>query len=196
MLKPILLATCFLFSPAIVKGEEYNNVIFPPVGYIQFCDDNKRECLNYDTLADPIVLEQNTHSAIYEINNDVNALIEQISDKELFGVEEFWTFPFQNKGDCEDIALAKRNLLVEAGLPKNRLPLTVVYNKEKNELHTVLLIDSTEGMFILDSLTDEIWAIEESNYIFIKRLSDQHIRKWEPMISQEKYNEILKGLKT
>lgn len=42
------------------------------------------------------------------VNLQVNREIEQVTDMDHFGVEEYWTFPVAGKGDCEDLVLEKK----------------------------------------------------------------------------------------
>ena len=56
-------------------------------------------------------------------------------------------------GDCEDYALAKRNALLNAGWPKDKLGLCVCYT-QSGEGHCVLWVDTDKGSFILDNNYD------------------------------------------
>ena len=67
----------------------------------------------------------NSYSVVERINSDVNARVTYKSDLEQFDTPEFWEMAGKF-GDCEDYALAKRNALLNAGWPKDKLGLCVV----------------------------------------------------------------------
>ena len=66
----------------------------------------------------------NSYSVAERINSDVNARVTYKSDLEQFDTPEFWEMAGKF-GDCEDYALAKRNALLNAGWPKDKLGLCV-----------------------------------------------------------------------
>ena len=72
-------------------------------------------------------------------------------------------------GDCEDYALAKRNALLNAGWPKDKLGLCVCYT-QSGEGHCCLWVDTDKGSFILDN-----------NYAFPMKPSELPY-KWESML--------------
>jgi predicted transglutaminase-like cysteine proteinase len=73
-------------------------------------------------------------------------------------------------GDCEDYQLMKRKLLIEAGLPRRSLRMTVVID-ENGEGHAVLTVRTDRGDLILDNKTDDVLEWFRTNYRYIKRES-------------------------
>ena len=71
------------------------------------------------------------------MNTAVNTSVQPVTDLELYGKVEVWTYPTANKGDCEDYVLLKRRMLIERGCPESTLLITVVRD-ENNEGHAVL----------------------------------------------------------
>lgn len=59
-------------------------------------------------------------------------------------------------GMCADIAVTKRHRLIESGFPPNALSLAVVVvtvpGPLNGSLHMVLLVNTDQGMYVLDSL--------------------------------------------
>lgn len=56
--------------------------------------------------------------AVGAVNNLVNATMIYVSDQEHYGRDEVWVMmPPDGKGDCEDYALTKMELLRQAGVP-------------------------------------------------------------------------------
>ena len=102
---------------------------------------------------------------------------ETFEDIALYGVSEKWTYPDEGKGDCEDIALLKRRILMREGMPRQALLMTVVRD-ETGAGHAVLTVVTDRGDFVLDSKTSRILAWEGTGYGFIKRQSQEHPNVW------------------
>ena len=100
----------------------------------------------------------------------VNRSLTPVTDEDHWGVIDLWSYPNDGSGDCEDYQLLKRKLLVEAGLPRRALLMSVVAD-ERGAGHAVLTVRTDRGDLILDNLTDEIREWFETNYVFIKRES-------------------------
>ena len=62
----------------------------------------------------------------------------------------------------------KRKYLVEAGVPRRAMPMTVVLD-EVGDGHAVLTIRTTSGDLILDNKTDAVKRWDETGYAFVKR---------------------------
>jgi len=110
----------------------------------------------------------NSYGVAERINSDVNASVAYKSDLEQFDTPEFWAMAGKF-GDCEDYALLKRNALLNAGWPKDKLGLCVCYT-QLGEGHCVLWVDTDKGSFILDN-----------NYAFPVKPSELPY-KWESML--------------
>jgi len=102
------------------------------------------------------------------VNDHVNTTIKPISDQEHWGVEDRWDYPDDGSGDCEDIQLLKRKLLIETGLPRRALRMTVVLD-EVRAGHAVLMVRTDRGDFILDNQHRAVLPWSETGYEFIKR---------------------------
>jgi predicted transglutaminase-like cysteine proteinase len=63
---------------------------------------------------------------LVRINNWINETIKPLTDLQHWGVIERWSYPDDGYGDCEDYALLKRRMLIEAGWPREALLLTLV----------------------------------------------------------------------
>lgn len=110
----------------------------------------------------------NSYKLAERINSDVNASVKYKTDLEQFDTPEFWAMAGKF-GDCEDYALAKRNALLNAGWPKDKLGLCVCYT-QLGEGHCVLWVETDKGSFILDN-----------NYAFPVKPSELPY-KWESML--------------
>src|SRR5258708_23871036 len=123
-----------------------------PFGWAQFCHRYVGECDGQPLPAQDIQLTGATQQQIERINRQVNKLIEPVTDLDHWGVEDQWDYPMDGKGDCEDYALLKRRLLIEAGLPRQALLMTVVRDQQ-DEGHAVLTVTTDHGDYVLDNLS-------------------------------------------
>ncbi len=60
-------------------------------------------------------------------------------------------------GDCEDYALAKRAALQRRGIAKSNLLLAV--GRANGEAHTVLVVRTSNGDYVMDNLTDAVQPV-------------------------------------
>ncbi|MFZ2586610.1 MAG: transglutaminase-like cysteine peptidase [Alphaproteobacteria bacterium] len=113
------------------------------------------------------------------VNEEVNASIQPATDMEVYKTNEYWTIP-TDKGDCEDVALLKRKLLMNMGWPAGALLMTVVLD-EKGEGHAVLTARTSDGDYVLDNKTNDrdIWY--KRPYTFVMRQSPQNPLLWESL---------------
>jgi predicted transglutaminase-like cysteine proteinase len=149
----------------------------PPIGWVEFCADRPHECKVTPSLPRDIVLSTKAWSDLVRINAWVNDNIRPMTDMDHWGVVEKWSYPDDRYGDCEDYALLKRRMLVEAGWPREALLMTVV--REKNGSgHAVLTVKTDKGEFILDNQEEKILLWSETSYRFVKRQSQTDPNRW------------------
>ena len=145
-------------------------------GWTDFCARVPEEC-TLDTAEPPVIpLTVAVWRTLLSVNRRVNARIRPLTDQAHWGVVDRWDFPDDGSGDCEDYQLLKRRMLVERGLPRRVLLMTVVID-ETNEGHAVLTVRTDRGDFILDNKTDAIRPWRRTGYSFIKR-AGQDGRAW------------------
>jgi len=106
----------------------------------------------------------------------INGAVKPVSDLELYGVAEYWTYPV-DAGDCEDYALVKRRILMKEGVSPSNLLLTVL-RRPNGEGHAVLTVRTDVGDLILDNLNDLVMNWDETKYEFLKRQSTSHTGRW------------------
>lgn len=148
-----------------------------PYGWVDFCQRHAEEC---DETAAPVRAVNFTAAAmkkIVRVNVEVNRLVKPVSDKEHFGVVDAWDFPEDGMGDCEDYALLKRRVLIAAGFPRSALLLSVVKD-EHGDGHSVLLVRTTRGDYVLDNLENAVKPWSETPYRFVKRQSQENQNVW------------------
>ena len=149
----------------------------PPIGWVQFCQENESECQSRTLPANEIALTEASWRRIVKINADVNRSIKPVTDQEHWGTPERWSYPTDGKGDCEDYVLEKRRRLVQAGFPINTLLITVVRDL-KGDGHAVLTVKTDRGDFVLDNQEAKILAWRDTGYRYIKRQSDENPMRW------------------
>lgn len=148
-----------------------------PIGWVEFCNDNPRDCRGGTTQARDIVMTQAAWKDLLRVNRWVNETIKPMTDMDHWGVIEKWSFPTDGYGDCEDYVLLKRKMLIDAGWPREALLITVVRDK-KGEGHAVLTVKSDKGEFILDNQNEEVVAWTDTGYRFVKRQSQTDANAW------------------
>ena len=91
----------------------------------------------------------NSYSVAERINSQVNASVQYKTDLEQYSTPEFWK-EAGAFGDCEDYALLKRQLLLDAGFERKDLHLACCW-VETGGYHCVLLCNTSKGWFVLDN---------------------------------------------
>lgn len=155
----------------------------PPVGYVQFCAEQPKACQGRRSSNSLLAAGAETRELLQDINTYVNGKIAPISDNNLYGVAERWTYPV-DAGDCEDYALLKQRSLVRLGVDPANLLITVVLD-EKREGHAVLTVTTSHGDYVLDNRTNEIKLWNETPYVFLKRQSRQDPNKWIALVKDK-----------
>ena len=159
----------------IVFMQAYTETL-PPIGYVAFCQEHQVDCRASGPFADLNQLTPNKVAELEQVNIVVNTTISPVTDLDLYGKVEVWTYP-KDKGDCEDYVLLKRRILIERGWPESTLLITVVRD-ENNEGHAVLTVRTDAGDLVLDNKRQAITRWDETPYTFIKRQSERNPLVW------------------
>ncbi len=149
----------------------------PPIGWVQFCNDQPDVC-NVSKLAPvDIVLDQTRWKELLRINSSVNRDIEPETDEDQWGLVERWSLPVSGRGDCEDYVLEKRERLITAGWPRQSLLVTVVRD-HKGDGHAVLTVRTDRGDFVLDNQNPRVLIWSKTGYQYIKRQAQDDPNRW------------------
>jgi predicted transglutaminase-like cysteine proteinase len=149
-----------------------------PIGHHDFCMRHSGEC--GPTASGPTAPAQLTRelwAVMLETNSMVNRQITPMTDMEIHGREEVWSYP-TTVGDCEDYALLKRKLLAQRGFELRDLLITVVLQPDGLG-HAVLTVRTDHGDFVLDNMRDRILLWSDTEYTFLKRQSSEHAGHWQ-----------------
>ena len=176
-----LAAAAMLMSMAGVGQAGYQSMTVlgntsPPIGAYQFCKENPADCSNPAGDAGPLLLTEDRWKQVLKINYQVNSSIQPMTDMEIYGVEERWAYP-RTVGDCEDYALLKRKLLIDAGVSPSDLLMTVVL-QPNGEGHAVLTVRTDHGDFILDNMRNKVMLWADTEYTYLKRQSANDPSRW------------------
>lgn len=148
-----------------------------PFAHVVFCMRLPTECENSNG---PAVAKMDAErmTMLRSTNSAVNRSIRPKSDARdrQTGFGDDWELA-PVSGDCEDYAITKRHRLISAGWPAGSLRLAVV-RTTWGEAHAVLVVKTSEGDLVLDSLTNSIKPFQKSGLRFLKIQSDDNPRLW------------------
>jgi predicted transglutaminase-like cysteine proteinase len=144
----------------------------PTPAWMEFCQRQSQECAVDASEPAVLSLNQELWSTIVGVNERVNRTIQAVTDQDHWGEVDRWDYPDDGLGDCEDIQLLKRKLLIEAGLPRRTLRMAIVID-EQGAGHAVLMVRTDHGEFILDNKRDAVLTWQGTGYFYVKREGDE-----------------------
>ncbi|UDL91016.1 transglutaminase-like cysteine peptidase [Mesorhizobium sp. PAMC28654] len=148
-----------------------------PIGHYDFCKIHVDECSIRSPNNTPEHMSSQLLRQITAVNLSVNTRVKPMSDMDNYGKEEWWAYPEDGFGDCEDYALEKRRELISSGVAVSNLLMTVV-RKPDGEGHAVLTVRTDKGDFILDNLTNKVRLWSVTGYRYLKRQSSENTGRW------------------
>lgn len=156
---------------------EMNTATSAPIGHRQFCAENGWACRGGTNSPVVVKLTEQRWQELIAVNRQINQRIRPVTDEELFGRKEYWTYPVNGAGDCEEYVLEKQRALVAAGWPKSALLITVAKDVN-NAGHAVLTVRTDQGDMILDNQIEAVLPWYATPYRYIKRQSSYAPAKW------------------
>lgn len=94
------------------------------------------------------------------INRFVNGRVKFVDDIRQYGVADHWTAAAETlrrgRGDCEDYAIAKLQLLRRAGFAEKDLYLVILHDALRRTDHAVLVARAEGRLLVLDNGTDRL----------------------------------------
>ncbi len=180
-------------TPIVIAAQQgattmpVGNITSQPIGHYEFCKRRPGECTGTGKVTAAPKVTSYGWSVVKEINETANYSVLPMTDFQIHGREEVWSYP-DSVGDCEDYVLLKRARLIGEGFSASDLLITVV-RKQNGEGHAVLTLRTSDGDFVLDNLTDEVKIWSETPYTYLKRQASFHAGRWvdidrgdEPMV--------------
>lgn len=115
------------------------------------------------------------------VNQWVNRAIAYVGDDRNYRQRDFWATAEQTiargKGDCEDFAILKMQMLRAAGVDPERMKLVLLRDLAANADHAFLLVQTDAGKLVLDNVTDRLYDGSQSNAVR-PVLSFSENRRW------------------
>lgn len=168
-------------QPGVVLPEigvaEQGPTARPVAAWSDFCRRHPADCAVDMTEPAIVSLNPSLMRTLVSVNRRVNQRIKPVTDQAHWGVVDRWDYPDDGFGDCEDIQLLKRRLLIERRLPRRALRMTVVID-EIGEGHAVLMVRTDRGDLILDNKTNTVLPWNRTGYSFIKREGQDASGSW------------------
>ena len=128
--------------------------------------------------ASPGLAEQDL---LARVNQWVNREIAYVNDDRNYRQRDFWATAEQTiargKGDCEDFAILKMQMLRAAGVDADRMKLVLLRDLAANADHAFLLVQTDAGKLVLDNVTDRLYDGSRSNAVR-PVLSFSENRRW------------------
>ncbi len=171
------------FGETKLRFETEFGKTLPPIGYVQFCATNQDECKLRGGKPEKLAMSADRWNLVYQVNTYVNGKIAPVSDQDLYGEPERWTYP-TDAGDCEDYVLLKKRFLQGLGFAAEALLITVVLD-EKGEGHAVLSVTTDSGDFVLDNRRNDVLRWNKTSYTFLKRQSQANPLQWVALVKKE-----------
>lgn len=101
-----------------------------------------------------------TMATVKGVNEWVNRNITYVEDRDLFGRADYWAGARKTlrmkKGDCEDIALTKLQLLAAAGFSRDDMFITIARDTIRRADHALLVVKLDGRYVVLDNATDVV----------------------------------------
>lgn len=145
-----------------------------PLGYYQMCLKHESVCQvrggRYAVTSDGSVkLNGAMMAQLKSVNAAVNAAIHPAHRAD-------WT-PGQAVGDCKAFAMTKRQRLIAMGWPSSAVPVAIV-RTSAGEQHLIVVARTSEGDFVLDSLTHSVVPWTSVSYSWERILSTTNGLVW------------------
>lgn len=143
----------------------------PPVGFAEACANYKWLCGIQVRSAAVAPLEIRNVAA--SINAQVNRTI---ASREPVAMK--WSLPSAGAGDCVSYALLKLRMLLDAGVPPQRVFIATVQTTS-GEDHAVVVVRTDQEDLILDNLRGSLLTWKETGYTFLKLQNASSRSHWE-----------------
>lgn len=162
---PVLQARMPVYRPAIAmdRPDVFNSVALPIAR--TSLDRRWRKVANVPVGATSAayasnIADRSPIEKLEAINRYVNARVAFVDDSRQYGVSDLWTAAAdtlrRGRGDCEDYAIAKLQLLRRAGFAEQDLYLVILRDALRRADHAVLVVRAEGRMLVLDNGTDRL----------------------------------------
>lgn len=122
-----------------------------------------------------------SREAIAAVNAWTNRNVRYVEDRDLYGRSDYWASARatlkRRAGDCEDIAIAKMQLLAAMGIPRSDMYLSIARDLARNADHAMLVVRYEGRYLLLDNATDQLLDAAQS-YDYRPIMSFNSEAKW------------------
>jgi predicted transglutaminase-like cysteine proteinase len=146
-------------------------------------------------------LQNKSENEIVRKVNDFFNKVSYASDKDNYGVIDYWATPFEflsrNEGDCEDYAIAKYLLLKHLGINSNKMYLTYVNVIDYDASHMVLSYFETQNSvpLILDNFEEELLlATQRTDLKPVHYFNPEILKDGMKTSSHKKWDQLIKNM--
>lgn len=133
------------------------------IGKTSFDRDWRRvrsESLSRSQRPNELLVGESNLAIVERVNQWVNHNIKYVEDRDLFGRADYWAGARKTlkirKGDCEDIALTKMQLLAAAGFSRADMFITIARDTVRRADHALLVVKVDDRYVVLDNATDVV----------------------------------------
>lgn len=99
-------------------------------------------------------------SRLQYVNRWVNRSVNYAEDRDAYGARDYWASASETlatrRGDCEDLAILKYQMLLSLGVAPADMYLTLARDLVRNADHAILIVRDGDRYFMLDNSTDAI----------------------------------------
>ena len=169
------LSLCAFTQPSY-SGSDDDNVL-PPLGHTHFCMRYPRDCDRTSSRNIASIPFGERWPQLNFINEMINAVIAPKPGEP--AIDSDWLIG-PAEGNCNDYAVTKRHLLLDAGWPASTLLLAEVVRVTTGEHHLILIVRGTNSDFVLDNLRPFIVGLAETrdDYLWVRIESTENPRLW------------------
>ena len=136
--------------------------------------------------------------AVRKVNSWVNRTITYAEDIDLYGQRDYWATASETlrkrKGDCEDYAILKYQILMQMGVAPSDMFLTLARDRVRNSDHAVLIVKMADQFYLLDNNTKELLPANAGQE-YTARLSYSQNAAWLHGYTTPPHNYTLGGTK-
>lgn len=169
------LLVCVVARP--IDAKPSHQAILPPFGHTHFCLRYPADCDQTPGRTLSSIPQASRWRQLNLIHTWINATISPRDADP--GEFDTWSL-FPAEGNCNDYAVTKRHILLQAGWPSSSLLLAEVTLVATGEHHLILIVRGIGGDWVLDNLRPDVVRLEETrrDYIWDRIESARDPRLW------------------
>jgi predicted transglutaminase-like cysteine proteinase len=137
-----------------------------------FCAENASDCSEQPSTTQEVAMTPALWNELLAVQHDINRKLRPTREAWFA-----WHYAYDGTGTCVQFALEKRRALILRGWPPGTLQLTTAVTP--GDLgHLVLVVDTTEGDWVLDNLRANVVRWKDLPYRWIARQQGASLQDW------------------